>query len=311
MPSNPGIDWTRLSRDGREFEQFTRDLMNALGYRAAWSGQGPDGGRDLIAMEPGVADFGGFARKWLVSCKDNAFNGRAVGFADVREVPGRLAQHGCQGFLLVCTTHPSSGLMETFRGWRDNTPYLFHYWDEPILHLLLRRSEASTVLATYFPTAVLPGTEAGPGVVPTFQKVKSHPTARELLFYVEAPGIAFYFETEGYEGLFPDDGTAHYREFDAAWTHLAAELPHLNWAMRGVFYSDSGEHNLFLWNVDVAPRSPNQELDADMLGGRISDVLGHRWVVWHGFTFRLCKGPLDPITPRSDREAELRIRKYV
>lgn len=309
MPSDPDIDWTRLSPDGRELEQLTRDLIGALGYRSAWSGQGPDDGRDVIAIEPGVADFGGFTRKWLVSCKHNASTSRAVNYADVGDVPGRLAQHGCQGFLLVCTTHPSAGLINAFRDWQNNTRYLFHYWDEPTLRLLLRRTEASMVRATYFPTATgLPAGEAGVGAIPDFQKLKSHPTARELLFYLEAPGIAFYFETDGYDGLFSDDGTVYYREFEAAWTYLAAELPHLNWAIRGVFYSDThGDQGYYGYKVDVAPRSAKQELDADVLGSRVSSVLGYRWGVWHGFAFRVREGALDWVTPRSQREANLSV----
>jgi Restriction endonuclease len=108
MPSDPEIDWTRLSTNGRELEQLTRDLMNALGYSAKWSGEGADRGVDLIAEEPGAMDFGGFARKWLISCKHNIVRQKAVNFKDVDDAPARLAQHGYQGFLLVCTTHPSA-----------------------------------------------------------------------------------------------------------------------------------------------------------------------------------------------------------
>jgi hypothetical protein len=226
MPSDPEIDWTLLSSDGRELEQLTRDLMGALGYRASWSGYGPDGGRDLTAMEPGAPDFGGFPRKWLVSCKHNAIGGHAVNYSDVGDVPGRLSQYGCQGFLLVCTTHPSSGLVDAFRDWEDNTSYVFHYWDDPTLRILLRRPEASFVFEAYIQKPTLRADDNG---APSFRDFESDEAARDGLFYLHDPTIGFYFQAWGAEGR--DDGLAHFREFEVAWRHLAAKLPHLEWAV--------------------------------------------------------------------------------
>jgi hypothetical protein len=309
MPSDPGTNWIKLSADGRELEQLTRDLLSSLGYRSAWSGQGPDGGRDLTAEEPGAADFGGFTRKWLVSCKHKAVSGKAVNYDDVGNVPGRLAQHGCHGFLLVCTTHPSAALIDTFQGWTDNTPYLFHYWDEPTLRLLLRRPKATPVRSTYFPNVA--SQSAGDGVAlastapPDFSALRSLSTAREHLSYIEGLGIAFYFETRGREG--PDDGSSHGSEFELAWDHLLAEIPHLRWALRGVFYDD--KHSSYSWRVDVIPPSSERDLDAKVLQERLSRVLvrsggwgGH----WHDFEIRLQKqSSLPSVTPRSRNEVDL------
>jgi hypothetical protein len=144
------VDFTRLSADGTQLELLTRDLCTALGYRSAWSGKGPDGGSDLIVQEPTSADFGAFPRKWMVSCKDKATSGGSVGYADVGDVPGRLAQHGCQGFLLVTTTQPSSGPIDAFKAWETTMPYLFHYWDAPTIRRLLLRDAAASVAQVYF-----------------------------------------------------------------------------------------------------------------------------------------------------------------
>jgi Restriction endonuclease len=309
MPCDPETDWTGLSEDGRELEQLTRDLLSALGYRSAWSGQGPDGGRDLTAEEPGTPDFGGFTRKWLVSCKHRAVSGRAVSYGDVGDVPGRLAQYGCQGFLLVCTTHPSAGLIEAFQGWKDNTAYVFHYWDEPTLRLLLRRPEATPVRSMYFPSPT-PGSVGG-GVasalttVPDFSALRSVPTTRECLSYIEGPGVAFYFETRGRGG--PDDGSSHGSEFALAWEHLLTEIPHLRWAMRGVFYDD--QHGSYSWRVDIIPSSSEQNLDIEVLQERLSRVLvrsGGWGGRWHDFEVRLqTQSALPLITPRSGNETDL------
>ncbi|MGH2880887.1 MAG: restriction endonuclease [Solirubrobacteraceae bacterium] len=312
MPLDPEIDWHKLTVDGRELEQLTRDLLSSLGYRSAWSGQGPDGGRDLTAEEPGAADFGGFTRKWLVSCKHNAVSGKAVSYDDIGDVPGRLTQHGCHGFLLVCTTHPSSGLVDAFQGWKDNTSYLFHCWDEPTLRLLLRRPEATQVRTTYFPNiASAAVTSTGrdslgaPTSTPDFSELRSTATAQQRLSYIEGPGIAFYFETRGREGS--DDGLSHGDAFALAWEHLLAELPHLQWAIRGVFYDD--KHSSYSWRVDVIPTSSEQYPDARVLQERLSRVLvrSGRWGgQWHDFEIRRQRqGVLSLITPRSANEADL------
>jgi hypothetical protein len=309
MPPDPETDWTKLSADGRELEQLTRDLLSSLGYRSAWSGHGPDGGHDLTAEEPGVADFGGFTRKWLVSCKHKAVSHKSVNYDDVGDVPGRLAQHGCHGFLLVCTTHPSSALIDTFHGWKDNTPYLSHYWDEPTLRLLLRRPEATSVRSTYFPKAALSST--GDATTPTstaapdFSSLRSVSTARAYLSYIEGPEIAFYFETRGRDG--PDDGSSHGSEFELAWEHLHTEINHLRWALRGVFYDD--RHSSYSWRIDVIPPSSEWSPDTSVLQERLSRVLvkpGGWGGQWHDFEIRLRKQSVLPsITPRSRSEASL------
>jgi hypothetical protein len=278
--------------------------MGALGYRPSWSGFGPDGGRDLTAMEPGAPDFGAFPRKWLVSCKDNAVGGEAVGYSDVGDVPGRLSQYGCQGFLLVCTTHPSSGLVDTFRGWADNGQYVFHYWDDPILRMLLRRPEASFVLDTYFPKA---GARADDNDdTPDFREFDSDETARCSLFYLHDATVGFYFEAWGAEGR--DDGLDHYREFEVAWRHLAAELRDSEWAVRAVLYGDEyGKIGSYSWWVDVAAPSPGQELSPEALNRRMPIVpTGHRLGGYHSFVFRVREGPLDPLTPRAPAAVERR-----
>ena len=273
MPSDPEIDWALLSRDGRELEQLARDLMGALGYRPSWSGYGPDGGRDLTAMEPGAPDFGGFPRKWLVSCKHNAVSGQAVGYSDVGDVPGRLSQYGCQGFLLVCTTHPSSGLVDAFRDWADNTRYVFHYWDDPTLRIMLRRPEASSVLDAYFRRASVRPDDNDD--TPDFRGFESDETARDGLFYLHGGPIGFYFEAWHAEDR--DDGLAHFREFEVAWRHLAAELRHLEWAVREVLYSENGALGSYTWRVHVAARQAGPEPNAEVLSRRMSMMPAYRF----------------------------------
>ena len=125
------LEFKELGNNGRGLEQLTRELLLELDFRPQWSGVGPDGGRDLLFDELGSPALGGKPRKWLVSCKDYAVSGNAVGTSDVDGVLEAVAQHGAQGFLLVCTTYPSSGAVERLRALETNSgdKFVAHVWD--------------------------------------------------------------------------------------------------------------------------------------------------------------------------------------
>lgn len=295
MP-NIEIEFSRLSADGQELEQLTRDLCDALRYRAAWSGRGADDGNDLIVEEPTADDFGGIPRKWLVSCKDFADSGRSVSAEDVGNVPGRLEQHGCHGFLLVTTTQPSSGLIRAFEGWRAETRFLFHYWDAPRLKQMLLRDPGLTVAESYF------GTSAG---VDRLIISESEDAADGMIHYVSfADGRSFYFQTRKE----PANPEGHLEDFEVGFDRLRSRLPGFaSFAVRGVWYDD--KHGSYDWRVDLAVQGFNPDLSA--LRERLSGVLavpGAPGGQWHEFEFRLLRGGhIDQGTPKVDNPDELRL----
>lgn len=133
------LDFTELSSDGRELEQLTRELLLLLDYEPHWSGVGPDGGRDLIFVERGNSLLGSKGRRWLVSCKHYAASRRAVGADDLGAVIESCAQHSSDGFLLVCTTHPSSAASTRLRDieWNVANRIVTHVWDGVKLEQML------------------------------------------------------------------------------------------------------------------------------------------------------------------------------
>lgn len=107
------IDYTELPVDGILFEQLVRELLLREGFDVHWTGVGPDAGRDLIVTEKTIGGIAEFNRQWLVSCKHfaNSKNSRSVGVSDVNGIVDACRTVNAQGFLLICTTQPSSALV--------------------------------------------------------------------------------------------------------------------------------------------------------------------------------------------------------
>lgn len=133
------LAFDELSSGGQGLEQLVRELLITHGFRPQWSGAGPDGGRDLLFDELGVDILGMKPRRWLVSCKDYSRSGKAVGVADVSGLVEACQQHNADGFLLVCTTHPTASTVERLQTVEKNSHLriVTHIWDGVILERLL------------------------------------------------------------------------------------------------------------------------------------------------------------------------------
>ncbi|WP_435178925.1 restriction endonuclease [Actinacidiphila sp. bgisy145] len=154
------LDFHELARDGEDLEQLVRELALALGYRARWSGRGADGGRDLLLEESGDVLLGAKTRNWVVSCKhmshakDGA--GRAVSGEDVGSVGGivdAVAQHEADGFLLVCSTQPSSALVSRLESIERGKGVHTHVWDGVELERMLTSPRGWAVAQRFFPVS--------------------------------------------------------------------------------------------------------------------------------------------------------------
>src|SRR5689334_4658107 len=104
------LDFTELSADGQDLELLIRELLLRRGFTVHWSGKGPDGGRDLVCVERRDSYFISDEKRWLIQCKHNAVSGKSVGVKDLDNIVDSCAQHGCSGYILACSTYPSSGV---------------------------------------------------------------------------------------------------------------------------------------------------------------------------------------------------------
>jgi hypothetical protein len=145
------IDFTELPTDGVRFEQFIRELLIRSGFEAHWTGVGQDGGRDLVVIERGTGALAPFTRKWLVSCKHYAGSGKSVGLPDVTDMIDACQAIGATGFLLACSTQPTSALVKRFEEIEGQGKLVARYWDSVELEKRLHTPQAFALRFLFFP----------------------------------------------------------------------------------------------------------------------------------------------------------------
>lgn len=152
------LDFSELSSNGEDLELLVRELAISSGYKAHWSGRGPDGGQDLLIEEPGDLNFGAKTRRWLVSCKHmalaNGGKGKSVGIDDLGGEGGivdAVHQHEADGFLLACSTQPSSALVARLAAIERNRRVPTHVWDGVQLERMLGTPRGWQIAQRFMP----------------------------------------------------------------------------------------------------------------------------------------------------------------
>lgn len=145
------IDFSELPPDGIKFEQLIRELLIRSGFEVHWTGVGADGGRDLIVIEKSSGRLAPFERKWLVSCKHNANAGTSVGMTDVTDIKDACEAVNAQGFLLACSTQPSSAVVKRFEEINRNGNIITKYWDSVEIEKRLNTPATFPLISLFFP----------------------------------------------------------------------------------------------------------------------------------------------------------------
>src|SRR5690606_28355044 len=96
-------------------EQLIRELLQSSGLKVHWTGVGQDGDRDLIAIESEKGPIDKFERTWLINCKHNAWSKKSVSVKDLSNIADACKSINAQGFLLTCSTQPTSSLVIRFK----------------------------------------------------------------------------------------------------------------------------------------------------------------------------------------------------
>jgi len=123
------LDFKELKTDGNDFELLVRELLFSMGMKVHWSGKGPDGGKDLLFIETLGSKFQKMEKTWLVQCKHFAHSERAVSVNDLDSVIDSCSQHGASGYLLVCSTFPSSTVVNRLESINAQHQVDTAYWD--------------------------------------------------------------------------------------------------------------------------------------------------------------------------------------
>ncbi len=147
------LNFKELPSDGQGFELLVRELLFRQGFRVYWSGKGADGGRDLICEETRDSLFLPDKRIWLLQCKHNAHSGKSVGIGELDDIVDSCNHHGANGYVLACSTHPSSTVVERLERITSNKSNQLSatYWDSVTLERMLSEPSLWSVAQKFFP----------------------------------------------------------------------------------------------------------------------------------------------------------------
>lgn len=147
------LDFQELPADGQDFELLVREIMFREGFHVEWSGRGADGGRDIVCTEARQTILGLSSKRWLVQCKHFAHSGKSVGIGDLDDVVTSAAQHKCSGYLLACSTFPSSGVVQRLEAISANQEMRLNtsFWDAVQIERMLATPLMWRVAQRFFP----------------------------------------------------------------------------------------------------------------------------------------------------------------
>ena len=147
------LDFKELSQNGTDLELLVREILLVKGFKVQWSGVGADGGRDLICYEERPSEFHNDRKTWLIQCKHNAHAGNSVGINDLDDIVTSCSQHGAKAYLLVCSTYPSSAVINRLEAITNNqaTSLDATYWDATIIEQKLSTPTLWKIAQTFFP----------------------------------------------------------------------------------------------------------------------------------------------------------------
>lgn len=147
------LDFKELSQNGNDLELLVREILLVKGFKVQWSGKGADGGKDLICYEERQSEFLNDKKNWLIQCKHKAHGGNSVGVADLDDIVDSCTQHEAKAYLLVCSTYPSSAVMNRLEGITKNPAINLDatYWDATIIEQKLSTPELWKIAQTFFP----------------------------------------------------------------------------------------------------------------------------------------------------------------
>lgn len=145
-------------RDGIQFEElvagYFRDLQAVYGHVGCKdvdvSGEGTDGGKDILVKLELNDGLTFWQRTWVVQCK---FRGRSVSLADIGDhnIPALVHSYGAHGYLLVVRGKVTSKLSSMFERLRSNCRFGYEYriWEGS--HLVERLQMRTHLIQQFFP----------------------------------------------------------------------------------------------------------------------------------------------------------------
>jgi hypothetical protein len=127
------LEFEELKDNWQLFENLVADYFSEVkverrieSIEVEPSGEGPDGGRDILLTFRFTDSISTFTRKWVVQCK---FRKNSIQKKDLLTVniPSLIHQHGADGYLLVCRRDVGALVRQMFRDLNDNCRFSYDY----------------------------------------------------------------------------------------------------------------------------------------------------------------------------------------
>lgn len=118
----------RNIEDGEHFENLVADYFRDLkteressivDVKVKQSGEGGDGGRDILVEFEISDEIVTFRRRWVVQCKFLETNVSPTHISKVN-IPTLISSYNAVGYLLVCKKNPTVGITELFEKFMNN-----------------------------------------------------------------------------------------------------------------------------------------------------------------------------------------------
>ncbi|MGE7661318.1 restriction endonuclease [Peribacillus sp. NPDC097197] len=221
------LDFTELSIDGTDLERLVREIFVREGFETHWTGKGPDGGRDLLIVEKVQGPLSNFERTWLVQCKHKAHSGRSVGREESYSLVTDCKSANADGYLLVCTTALTTGLINTYRELQSNGEIVIDYWDEVKIEDRLLKPCNFSLINQFFPRS---SSKVGWKIYNTH--LTSFWTAHyKRAFLYLSSRLSVHFKTVSYI-------SSIYNCVQAVYKELELNVKGIDMQLRAVYYDD-------------------------------------------------------------------------
>ena len=99
---------------------------NIIEVKVEPTGNGPDGGRDILVTFKVNDSIESFQRKWIVQCKFYKGMLKEKDLATIN-IPGKIHQYGANGFLLVVKDRVQANVTKMFEDFRANCKFSYNY----------------------------------------------------------------------------------------------------------------------------------------------------------------------------------------
>lgn len=151
------LDFSEI-KDWKEFEDMIAEYFrqikaegnHVIDVAVEQSGNGPDGGRDIIVTLRINDSIQSFERKWLIQCKFHSGILKESELSTIN-IPGKIHEYGADGFLLITKEEVHSNITKMFENFRENCRlhYSYDIWNGN--NLKTRLQEKNKLLQRYFP----------------------------------------------------------------------------------------------------------------------------------------------------------------